>query len=431
MTKNAWLLIILIYCFLLIGLVTINGKILLLVIPLLFYLAGGILYAPADLQIKATRKVSSDLIFQRKPASVMITVGNQGNSIDELLLEDTFAAPFTVSDGNPRQILNFMKDEQFNFEYSVQGERGRYISAGVQAIATDHFNLFQDQQMLPIPVKLTILPEAWRLRPVSIHPSNTRGFAGPIPARISGSGVDFLGVREYQIGDPLRKINWRVSTRHQQNLFTNEFEQERIADVGLILDARQQLNLRYGGKSLFEYSVMATAALADAFLKDGHRVALLVYGFGLDRVYPGYGKVQLRRILQALAVARVGFNYALESLNYLPTRLFPAHSQLVIVSPSQEGDLEAFTRLRSYGYEIMLVSPDSVEFEKRSYPTEVLRKSEVAFPLRFVRIERTLLLHQLRRVGVRVVDWQVDQPLDNAIHISLIKQPLGRRMMSL
>jgi len=420
-----------IYALLLIGLVTINGKLLLLALPLVFYLGGGILYSPGVLQLKATRQVSSDLVFQKKPASVRLTVSNQGEGLDELLLEDTFAAPFTVNNGNPRQLLSFMADEQFNFEYTVQGERGRYISAGVQAIATDHFNLFQEQQILSIPAKLTILPEAWRLRPVAIRPSNTRGFAGPIPARISGTGVDFLGVREYKLGDPMRKINWRVSTRHQQNLFTNEFEQERIADVGLILDARQQLNLRSSEGSLFEYSVMATAALADAFLNDGHRVALLVYGFGLDRVYPGYGKVQLRRILQALAVARVGFNYALESLNYLPTRLFPAHSQLVVVSPIQVGDLEAFVRLRSFGYEIMLVSPDPADFEARSYTPKDRMNSTISFPLRFVRIERTLLLHQLRRIGVRVVDWPVDQPLDNAIHSSLIKQPLGRRIMNL
>ena len=58
--------------------------------------------------------------------------------------------------------------------------------------------------------------------------------------------MSFWGVREYQMGDSLRHINWKIAARRMiaarqaQELFTNEFEQERIADVGLILDARDQ-----------------------------------------------------------------------------------------------------------------------------------------------------------------------------------------------
>ena len=35
------------------------------------------------------------------------------------------------------------------------------------------------------------------------------------------------------------------------------------------------------------------------------------------------------------------------------------------------------------------------------------------------RLERVLLLRQLQRAGIQVVDWQVDRPFDQAIHTSL------------
>ena len=39
--------------------------------------------------------------------------------------------------------------------------------------------------------------------------------------------------------------------------------------------------------------------------------------------------------------------------------------------------------------------------------------------MRIARLERALLLRQLRRAGIQVVDWQVDRPFDQAVHTSL------------
>ena len=127
---------------------------------------------------------------------------------------------------------------------------------------------------LPTDGQLFILPPVLRLRRVAIQPRRTRIFSGTIPARQGGSGVEFFDVREYQQGDSPRWINWRATARHPQNVFSNEFEQERAADVGLILDGRHRTN-DFGDRSIFENSVLATAALADTFLNAGNRVGLL------------------------------------------------------------------------------------------------------------------------------------------------------------
>jgi uncharacterized protein (DUF58 family) len=244
--------------------------------------------------------------------------------------------------------------------------------------------------------------------------------------------VDFFGVREYQQGDPMRWINWRASARHSRAIFTNEFEQERIADVGLILDARQRSEIRLNGISLFEHAIRATAALADVFIQDGDRVALLVYGRGLEWTLPGYGKVQRERILRALARAKTGDSLVFESMDYLPTRLFPPKSQIVILSPLCQDDLPMLTRLRSRGYQVLIISPDPVTFEayytrgyKRGHgpASEGALSDETELAMRLARIERVLLLRQLQRVGIRIVDWPVDQPLDQTIHTALGRMP--------
>jgi uncharacterized protein (DUF58 family) len=276
------------------------------------------------------------------------------------------------------------------------------------------------------------------LRQIQIHPSQTRGFAGPILARRGGSGVDFYGVREYQVGDSPRRINWRISSRHEQEFFSNEFEQEAIADVGLILDSRRQTNMVDDDITLFEYSVLAAASIADAVLQDGHRVSLLVYGFGMERVYPGYGKVQKKRIMRALAQAEPGDNYALESLVFLPTRLFPAHSQIILISPLSSDDLHPLLRLRAQGYEVLSVCPNPLNYGARlraqrndSKKQSQEDKSMDALVLRLAQIERALLFGNLRRTGIQIVDWNVEQPLGSALHTVIAQPPHGRLRMGI
>jgi uncharacterized protein (DUF58 family) len=222
-----------------------------------------------------------------------------------------------------------------------------------------------------------------------------------------------LGLREYQFGDPLRWINWRVSARHTEDLYTNEFEQDRIVDVGLILDARMQSDVKGAGdeEGLFEHSIRATVALADSFLSDGNRVGLLIYGRGMEFVLPGYGKIQRQRILQALASAHTGSSFAFKSLEYLPTRFYPAHSQIVLVSPLEHDDLPVLTQLRALGYELLVISPDAIAFEA----SHLNQEKSTKLAIRIARVERKLLISEMKRIGIPVVDWQVDQSLDKAL----------------
>jgi len=74
----------------------------------------------------------------------------------------------------------------------------------------------------------------------------------------------------------LRWLDWRLTARHPGQLFSKEFEQEEIAEIGLILDGRHRAETKIGDESLFEYSLNATASLAEMFIRQGHRVSLLV-----------------------------------------------------------------------------------------------------------------------------------------------------------
>jgi uncharacterized protein (DUF58 family) len=420
MTSRFWILSLAFYSLIFLGLVSLEGGLLILAIPLLIYLGAAIFFSPEDYQLKAIRTISTDNVSEGKPVIIKLVVTNEGPTLEEVLFEDIVPDGLSVINGKAIKRIMLPQNATVELEYTIQGPRGKYQFQGVQVTASDYFSLFQSQKKYEVPGNLLIFPSAMKLRQFPIYPRQTRGFAGPILARRGGSGVEFFGVREYQTGDSPRRINWRVSTRHFQDLFTNEFEQESIADVGIILDSRLQTNMVGGHSDLFEYSVMATSALAETMLAQGHRVSLLVYGYGMGRVFPGYGKVQQKRIMQMLAQAKPGENYALQSLQYLPTRLFPARSQLIFVSPLREKDLDTLVTLRAQGYEVLIVSPDPLHFESK------LAAGASEYAKRLAHIERGLLIAKLRRAGVYVVDWNVEQALDKALHTVTVRSPRGR-----
>jgi uncharacterized protein (DUF58 family) len=407
------------YLLLLLGLATLNGSLLAMALPLVIYLAAALLYGPQGIHLQVTRTLSTHRVHEDTPVDIGLTITNAGSRLEEVLLQDLVPQRLEVTDGESEVLASLRPGETIEIGYTVTGRRGDFRFQALQVTSSEALGLFQRRLTVPAPAHLSMLPNAPRLRQVPIRPFRTRGYAGPIPARQGGSGTDFFGVREYEMGDPRRWINWRVSARHPRALFTNQFERERLADVGLILDARKRTDLHVPGDSLFEHAVHATSALAEAFLRAGNRVGLLVYGEFLDWTLPGYGKVQRERILRALARAQTGESHAFEHLDFLPTRLFPAQSQLVLVSPLSQDDLQTLIRLRARGYQVLVIQPDPVPFELQTLDPG----PAVELAARIVSLQRALLLLKLRQAGIQAVGWQVHKPFDQVMHAVLGRAP--------
>lgn len=423
MRRRFAILLFLIFALLLAGIFLRQGGLISLAVPLAVYLGAAIFYRPEKMQVHFERALSARRVVEGKPVEVKLTLINNGARLEEVFVKDMVPAGLELIDGNSEKLVTLPAKGTVDLEYTVQGKRGEYRFGEVGLSVRDVFGLFEGQVTVSAESELIIEPYYARLKNVTIRPRQTHGFAGPILSRQGGSGVDFFGVREYQPGDPSRQINWKMAARVGNDLFTNIFEQDMVTSVGIVLDARLRSDVEKNGDTIFEYSVRAAAALADRFLKDGNRVGLLIYGWRLELIFPGYGKVQRQRILHALTAAKPGFNFALESLQFFPVRFFPPHSQIVILSPILPDDLPIFLQLHAQGYRLMVISPDPVSFESQGSRGNA--KAELAERIAFS--ERAFLIQKVRRAGIQVVDWHYNQPLDPLLRTSLRHQPVERR----
>lgn len=416
--SRSFLLGFLTYVLLLAGVVTVHGALIALALPLVSYLLIGYLQAPEQVKLEATRQLSLERASSGQEVEVTVTVTNHGSHLEEVLLEDRVPPGLTVRSKTSRHLVRLARDASYTFTYTVTGQRGGYTFEGLDVRASDHLAVLRSEVQVAAKGRLFVLPTVTRLRHITIRTRRTRVYAGSIPARAGGTGTEFYGVREYQPGDSPHSINWRASARYSDTLYANEYQQERVADVGIVLDGRQRTNEFARGHSLFDYSVQAAASVADALLHQGNRVGLLLYSTYLGWTLPGYGKIQRERILQALANARTGDSQIFSDLEHIPTRLFPPESQLVFVSPLIEEDLKPLVQLRAEGYDVLVVSPNPVAFEL-SYLGDTDPNVDLAG--RVLQMERTLLLQRLQRANIHVLDWDIKEPFDQ-----LVKRRLGR-----
>ncbi len=416
--SRSLLLGLLTYGLLLTGILTVQGEFLALALPLVAYLLVGYLQAPEKIQLEATRQLSVERTSPNSDVDVTVTVVNRGASLEEVLLEDLLPGGLTIRSGFSRHLLRLARGESCTFAYTVSGPRGGYVFEALAARVSEHLAVSSSKVRVEAKGRLFILPPVTRVRQIAIRPRRTRVYAGTIPARAGGTGTEFFGVREYQPGDPPSAINWRASARYTDTLYANEYQQERVADVGIVLDGRLRTNEFARGHTLFEYSVQAAASLADALLNQGNRVGLLLYASYLGWTFPGYGKIQRERILHALANAKAGESQVFSDLEYIPTRLFPPESQIVFVSPLADDDLKPLIQLRAQGYDVLVVSPNPVKFELSYLPAS---NPNVDLAGRVIHMERLLLLQRLQRANIYVLDWDVKEPFD-----LLVKKRLGR-----
>lgn len=116
------------------------------------------------------------------------------------------------------------------------------------------------------------------------------------------------------------------------------------------------------------------------------------------------GKRQLNLIRLNLADAKQGAHLSLTYLEYSTIRLFPARSMLIVLSSLGIHDMETYAQLRGLGYEILVISPDPVDYVHRILPPTQIND----WAVRAARRERRVQLKQLMKLGVKVIDWQIN-----------------------
>lgn len=405
MSNKSRLLFILIYCLFAAALIVRKGELLLLATPLLVYLIIGALEAPGKISLQPSRQLEKLDSVPNGEVIVRLVVENQGDPIASLSILDDIQPSIEVIQGHSQVECALGSGAQKELKYKIRSGKSLISWHSATFVAGDSLGLFTKKIELTVPGEIFIRPQPLSIKRGLFRPRSTLQIPGLHPARKAGAGIDFWAVRDYETGDSLRRINWKLSGKYPGRLFTNEFEKEEIADIGFIVDARKLT--RDADNALFQTSAQAAASLAESFIEAGNRVAMLIVGRPISSIFPGCGKRHLVNLQRTLAATEPGGNIKLSSLENFSIRLFPPRSMIVIFSPAFHRDLHTYSRLLAHGYQVVLISPDPIE----SSASRHVGFSLSDYAIRAAKAERAIQFRQLMKLGVTVIDWPVHRPL--------------------
>jgi uncharacterized protein (DUF58 family) len=247
--------------------------------------------------------------------------------------------------------------------YHLEPERrGLYTLKDLRAETRDPLGLFLMLRQLRLdPTTITVLPTPLLLRAARRGGEGIQGVRERDGGTRRGEGQDMHGVREYQHGDPLRRVHWRTSARTGK-LAVVEYERALEQDIVIALDLSAGTNYGAGRESTLEYAVKIAVTLADQTLQAGGGVTLVTQtGKVVIDAREGDASIALFRIQDFLA--RVVCDSPLSLSEALHGVLNRQSAHIVVLTAQQD---PALSRLLSE----RILQRDQVQFfflEPRSF----------------------------------------------------------------
>jgi len=178
----------------------------------------------------------------------------------------------------------------------VPGQRGRLNLTSLAIARPDPLGLFKGFVTLPVQQSVLVLPKRYSLPPVSL-PGTRKYQPGGVALTYSvGDSQEFISMRDYRPGDPLRRIHWKSWAKTGRPV-VKEYRDEFFVRHGLILDTFQ-----YTEKSeKFEEAVSVASSFACTVQTQESLLDLMFVGPEAYCFTAGRGVAHTDRMLEILA----------------------------------------------------------------------------------------------------------------------------------
>jgi len=139
-----------------------------------------------------------------------------------------------------------------------------------------------------------------KIRKIEITTKNlvNEMFSGEYHSLFKGQGLEFSEVREYQIGDSFRQIDWNVTAR-MRHPYIKKFEETRELNVIFLVDASASTIFGKKNSLKSEYITEITAVLSFSALSNNDKVGLALFTDEVEKYLPSRkGSKYVLRILR-------------------------------------------------------------------------------------------------------------------------------------
>jgi uncharacterized protein (DUF58 family) len=354
-------------------------------------------------------------LYVEQPNRIAWVVENQGPFPVALELSDQLPAgahaePPTLKVTAPPRSRTTLQYEM------VPSERGMVAFGDLDYRILGRLGLAWTQKRLAARLELPCLPHLANAKAAEL--AERRALlrqAGSHRFRWRGAGSSIESLREYSSQDDIRWVDWKATARLGRPISRN-FELERHQQVMLIVDASRALTTFCGQRTKFDAMLEAAILVARAALGQGDGLGLVVFADQVDAyLHPRRERAQLKAVLEHLYAKLprlVEPNYeaalTLAAKRNVRRTLFILFTDVTVIEAARRMMLYLRILTPRHLPLVVTIADETLEqnelLEPRT-PTELYRVG-VASELMY---ERTLLLEELRRSGIEVLDCRADQ----------------------
>lgn len=241
--------------------------------------------------------------------------------------------------GDSTEMLDLNPGKTARVEASITpARRGVIRLDDLRILLPDPFGLVQNcRKVATPPSTLTVLPKRHPL-PTFEMPGGSRFQAGDENATNAiGSTGEFVGLRDYRPGDPLRQIHWKSWARTGRPI-VKELEDTYYPRYGLVLDTF----LTGANEAFFEDAVSVAASFVALIDRGDSLLDLMFIKDQAHMVTAGRGLARMEKLLEVLAGVEGEHDPQFGQLSRLILRHREDLTSCVVVLAGWDGERAAF-----------------------------------------------------------------------------------------
>ncbi len=157
--------------------------------------------------------------------------------------------------------------------------------------------------------------------------------SGEFKSAFKGKGLNFEAIREYQIGDDLRSLDWKVTARMQAP-FIRQYKEERQLSIVIIVDISASSSFGTQEQNKREMSIELASVLASLAIKSNDKVGMMLITDKIESyVPPKQGKAHIFRLIKDLLTFQPHSKRTdLKSVLSEAISLIPRHTIVFLIS---------------------------------------------------------------------------------------------------
>ncbi len=237
-----------------------------------------------------------------------------------------------------------------------------------------------------------------------------------------GHTMEFEQIKEYVLGDDVRTINWKATSK-KNVLMVNQYQDEKSQSVYQVIDTGRSMHMPFLELSLLDYSINSTLALSNIIIKKQDKAGMFTFSKKVENYVAADRRAgQMQKMMETLYRIETDFMESDFSRLYVDIKQSVTQRSLILLYTNFES-LDALRRQLPYlkgiarNHLLIVIFFENTELNnlinKQTIKVREVYDKVIAEKFAF---EKRLIVRELKQHGIQSILTQPENLTMNAIN---------------